>query len=47
MGCFLFMNIGSNIVKFKYGLFIIIVWGVDGKVIYVLEGSIFIGGVFV
>ena len=43
-GCFLLMNTGSNIVKSKHGLLTTIAWGVDGKVTYALEGSIFIGG---
>ena len=38
------MNTGSNIVKSKHGLLTTIAWGVDGKVTYALEGSIFIGG---
>ncbi|NJI78928.1 glycerol kinase GlpK [Clostridioides difficile] len=43
-GCFLLMNTGSKIVKSKHGLLTTIAWGVDGKVTYALEGSIFIGG---
>ena len=38
------MNTGENIVESKHGLLTTIAWGVDGKVEYALEGSIFIGG---
>lgn len=44
IGCFMLMNIGEKVVVFEYGLLIIIVWGIDGKVNYVLEGSIFVVG---
>ena len=43
-GCFMLMNTGENIVESKQGLLTTIAWGVDGKVEYALEGSIFIGG---
>ena len=43
-GCFMLMNTGENIVESKHGLLTTIAWGVDGKVEYALEGSIFIGG---
>ena len=43
-GCFMLMNTGENIVESKNGLLTTIAWGVDGKVEYALEGSIFIGG---
>lgn len=43
-GCFMLMNTGENIVKSKNGLLTTIAWGVDGKIKYALEGSIFIGG---
>ena len=43
-GCFMLMNTGEDIVESKHGLLTTIAWGVDGKVEYALEGSIFIGG---
>lgn len=43
-GCFMLMNTGENIVESKNGLLTTIAWGVDGKVEYALEGSIFIAG---
>ncbi|MCT4544698.1 MAG: glycerol kinase GlpK [Vallitalea sp.] len=43
-GCFLLMNTGEELVPSKNGLLTTIAWGVDGKVEYALEGSIFIAG---
>lgn len=43
-GCFLLMNTGENIVESKQGLLTTIAWGVDNKVEYALEGSIFMAG---
>ncbi len=43
-GCFLLMNTGTRPVFSKNGLITTIAWGVDGKVNYALEGSIFIAG---
>ncbi|QCX33677.1 glycerol kinase GlpK [Caloramator sp. E03] len=43
-GCFMLMNTGEKAVKSKNGLLTTIAWGVDGKVEYALEGSIFIAG---
>ena len=43
-GCFMLMNTGEEIVPSKNGLLTTIGWGVDGKVEYALEGSIFIAG---
>ena len=43
-GCFMLMNTGEKIVESKNGLLTTIAWGVDGKVEYALEGSIFIAG---
>ena len=43
-GCFLLMNTGSDIVKSKNGLVTTIAIGMDGKVQYALEGSVFVGG---
>lgn len=46
-GCFLLMNTGEKIVESKNGLLTTIAWGLDGKVEYALEGSIFVGGAVV
>ncbi|SCH66554.1 glycerol kinase GlpK [Romboutsia sp. 1001713B170207_170306_H8] len=43
-GCFMLMNTGEKPVESKNGLVTTIAWGVDGKVEYALEGSIFVGG---
>ena len=43
-GCFLLMNTGETPVFSKNGLVTTIAWGIDGKVEYALEGSIFIAG---
>lgn len=46
-GCFMLMNTGEEMVPSKNGLLTTIAWGVDGKVEYALEGSIFIAGAVV
>ena len=43
-GCFLLLNTGEKPVFSKNGLVTTIAWGLDGKVTYALEGSIFVGG---
>ena len=43
-GCFLLMNTGEKPVYSKNGLVTTIAWGLDGKVEYALEGSIFVAG---
>lgn len=43
-GCFMLMNTGDQLIHSKNGLLTTIAWGIDGKVTYALEGSIFIGG---
>jgi glycerol kinase len=43
-GCFMLMNTGTQPVTSKNGLLTTIAWGVDGKVEYALEGSVFIAG---
>ena len=43
-GCFMLMNTGESAVESKNGLLTTIAWGVDGKVEYALEGSIFVAG---
>lgn len=46
-GCFMLMNTGENPVNSKNGLISTIAWGIDNKVEYALEGSIFMGGAIV
>lgn len=46
-GCFMLMNTGEEAVTSKNGLLTTIAWGVDGKVEYALEGSIFVAGAVV
>lgn len=43
-GCFMLMNTGTKPVASKSGLLTTIAWGLDGKVTYALEGSVFIAG---
>lgn len=43
-GCFLLMNTGETPVFSENGLVTTIAWGLDGKVYYALEGSIFVAG---
>jgi glycerol kinase len=43
-GCFMLMNTGENLHKSKSGLLSTIAWGINGKIHYALEGSIFIAG---
>lgn len=43
-GCFMLMNTGEKAVKSENGLLTTIAWGLDGKVTYALEGSIFVAG---
>ncbi|WP_312098844.1 glycerol kinase GlpK [Niallia sp.] len=43
-GCFMLMNTGEKAVKSEHGLLTTIAWGIDGKVDYALEGSIFVAG---
>ena len=43
-GCFLLMNTGGTPVFSQNGLVTTIAWGLDGKVEYALEGSIFVAG---
>ncbi|MFD3155519.1 glycerol kinase GlpK [Haloimpatiens sp. FM7330] len=43
-GCFMLMNTGEKAVASKNGLLTTIAWGVDGKVEYALEGSVFMAG---
>lgn len=43
-GCFMLMNTGTDAVSSKHGLLTTIAWGIDGKVEYALEGSVFVAG---
>ena len=43
-GCFMLMNIGEKPVLSKNGLITHVAWGLDNKVSYVLEGSIYVAG---
>ena len=46
-GCFVLMNTGEKPVFSNNGLVTTVAWGVDGKVNYALEGSIFVAGALV
>ncbi|MCE4957200.1 glycerol kinase GlpK [Macrococcoides caseolyticum] len=43
-GCFMLMNTGEKAVKSESGLLTTLAYGLDGKVNYALEGSIFVAG---
>lgn len=43
-GCFMLMNTGDKAIQSDNGLLTTIAWGLDGKVTYALEGSIFVAG---
>ena len=43
-GCFMLMNTGEKPVFFENGLLTTIAWGLDGKVHYALEGSVYVAG---
>ena len=43
-GCFMLMNTGDKVYTSNNGLLTTIAWGLDGKVEYALEGSIFVAG---
>ena len=43
-GCFMLMNTGENLQYSENGLLTTIAWGIDNKVYYALEGSVFIAG---
>lgn len=46
-GAFLLMNTGNDPISSKNGLLTTIAWGLDGKVSYALEGSVFVAGAVV
>ena len=43
-GCFMLMNTGDKPKNSTHGLLTTIAWGLNGKITYALEGSVFIGG---
>lgn len=43
-GCFMLMNTGEEGIPSKNGLLTTLAWGLNGKVEYALEGSIFVAG---
>ena len=43
-GCFMLLNTGEEAVASPSGLLTTIAWGINGKVTYALEGSIFVAG---
>lgn len=43
-GCFMLMNIGEEFVRSKNRLLTTIAWGLNGRVKYALEGSVFVAG---
>lgn len=43
-GCFMLMNTGEEAVNSDAGLLTTIAWGIEGKVTYALEGSVFVAG---
>ncbi len=43
-GCFMLMQTGEKAVQSAHGLLTTIAWGLEGKVEYALEGSIFVAG---
>ena len=43
-GCFMLMNTGDKAIESTQGLLTTIAWGINGKVEYALEGSVFIAG---
>ena len=46
-GCFLLMNTGDKMIHSKKGLVTTIAIGIDNKVEYALEGSVFVGGAII
>ncbi len=43
-GCFILMNTGQHVFYSDNGLLSTIAWGIDGKINYAIEGSVFIAG---
>ncbi|MBQ1252693.1 MAG: glycerol kinase GlpK [Firmicutes bacterium] len=43
-GCFMLMNTGETPITSQNGMLTTIAWGLDGKINYALEGSVFVAG---
>lgn len=43
-GCFMLMNTSDKAIKSQHGLLTTLAWGIDDKVDYALEGSVFVAG---
>ena len=43
-GCFMLMNTGESVITSQHGLLSTIAWGLDDRIEYALEGSVFIAG---
>lgn len=43
-GCFMLMNTGNEAIVSNHGLLTTIAWGIDNKITYALEGSVFVAG---
>lgn len=43
-GAFILMHTGTSLIASKNGLLTTIAWGLEGKVEYALEGSVFVAG---
>ncbi|MDT8336864.1 MAG: glycerol kinase GlpK [Candidatus Izemoplasmatales bacterium] len=43
-GCFVLMNTGERIVKSDNGMLSTIAWKIKDKIVYAIEGSVFVGG---
>lgn len=43
-GCFLLMNTGAQPIPSRHGLLSTVAWGLEGRVTYALEGSVFVTG---
>lgn len=43
-GCFMLMNTGETPITSEHGLLTTIAWGLDHKITYALEGSVFVAG---
>ncbi len=46
-GCFMLMQTGEKMVLSEHKLLTTIAWGINGKISYALEGSVFVGGAVV
>lgn len=46
-GCFMLLNTGTEAIASEHNLLTTIGWGIDGKVTYCLEGSVFVAGAVV